>query len=80
MKSEIASKYGQAIFTSNSGNKQQSIIAANVVDFYFAGSKIFQSTIIDRLYHVFAIKSKKVAKFQYIGLDIKKNNENINLG
>ena len=51
----------------------------NVDNFCFAGSEIFQSRVIDRL-HVFAVKSEEVTEFQYIGLDIKKNSENIKLG
>lgn len=76
----IASKYDQAIFTWHFGNKLQGIIAAHVDDFCFAGSEIFQSRVIDRLRHVFAVKTEETAEFQYIGLDIKKNNENIKLG
>ena len=57
----------------------QGIIAAHVDDFCFTGSEIFQSRVIDRLHHVFAVKSE-VPEFQYIGLDIKKNSENIKLG
>ena len=52
----------------------------HVDDFCFAGSEIFQSRVIDRLCHVFSVKSEEVAEFQCIGLDIKKNSENIKLG
>ena len=77
---DVPSKYNQAIFTWHSGNKVQGIIAAHADEFCFAGSEIFQSRVIDRLCHVFAVKSEEVAEFQYIGLDIKKNNEDIKLG
>ena len=80
MKSEVVPlKYHQAIFTWHSGNKLQGMIAAHVDDFCFARSEIFQKRVIDRLRHVFAVKSEEVAEFQYIGLDKKKNSENIKL-
>ena len=66
----VTSKYDQAIFTWHSGNKPQGIIEAHVDDFCFGGSEIFQSRVIDRLHHVFAVKSEDIAEFQYVGLDI----------
>ena len=35
---------------------------------------------MDRLHHLFKIKSEEVAEFQYIGLNIKKNRDNVKLG
>ena len=42
-------------------------------DFCFAGSKAFEYEVINELRKLFKIKSEEVAKFQYIGLEIKKN-------
>ena len=73
----VALKYDQAIFTWYFRNKLQGIIAVHVDDFCFLGSQIFQTRVIDRLQLVFAVKFEEVAEFQYIGLNIKKNGENI---
>ena len=66
------SKYDQAIFTWHFKNKLQGIIATHVDDFCFAGSEAFEYQVINELRKVFKIKSEEVAKFQYIGLEIKK--------
>lgn len=76
----IASKYDQAIFTWHFENKLQGIIATHVDDFCFAGSEIFHRKVIDKIHQIFAVKSEETAEFQYIGLDIKQNRENIKLG
>lgn len=76
----VVSKYDQAIFTWNFGNKLHGIIATHVDDFCFAGSEIFQSRVMDRIRHLFRIKSEEVAEFQYIGLSIKKTGNDVKLG
>ena len=76
----VVSKYDQAIFTWYFGNKLHYIIATHVDDFFFAGSEIFQTRVMDRLRRLFKIKSEEVAEFQYIGLNIKKNRDNVKLG
>ena len=75
----VVSKYDQAIFTWYFGNQLHGIIATCVNDFCFAGSEIFQTRVMDRLRHLFKIKSEEVAEFQYIGLNIKKNRDNVKL-
>ena len=75
-----ASKYDQAIFIWCFGNKLSSVIVAYVDNFCFEESEIFQTRIINSFHHVFVVKCEEVAKFQYIGLDIKNNGENIKLG
>ena len=35
---------------------------------------------MDRLHRLFKIKSEEVPEFQYIGLNIKKNRDNVKLG
>ena len=80
LKSEaVVSKYDQAIFTYYFGNKLHGIIA-NVDNFRFAGLEIFQTRVMDRLHCLFKIKSEEVAEFQYIGLNQKKNRDNVKLG
>ena len=75
----VVSKYDQAIFTWYFGNKLHGIIATHVDDFCFAGS-IFQMRVMDRHRRLFKIKFEEVAEFQYIGLNIKKNRDNVKLG
>ena len=74
----VVSKYDQAIFTWNFGNKLHGIIATHGDDFCFAESEIFQTRVMDRLCRLFKIKSEEVAVFQYIELNIKKNSLTIN--
>ena len=76
----IVSQYDQAIFTWYFGNKLHGIIATRVNDFCFTGWEIFQTRVMDRLRRFFRIKSEEVAEFQYIGLNIKKNRDNVKLG
>ena len=57
----VVSKYDQAIFTWYFGNKLHGRIATHVDDFYFAGSEIFQTRVMDRLRRLFKIKSEEVA-------------------
>ena len=56
------------------------IIATHVNDFCFEGLEIFLTRVMDRLRWLSKIKSEEVAKFQYIGLNIKKNRDNVKLG
>ena len=72
------SKYDQAIFTWHFKNKLQGIIATH--DFCFVGSEAFEYQVINELRKLFKIKSEEVAKFQYIGLEIKKSDSNIKIG
>ena len=76
----VVSKYDQAMFTWYFQNKLHGIITTHVDDFCFTGSEILQTRVMDRLCHLFKIKSKEVAEFQYIGLNIKKNRDNVKLG
>ena len=76
----IVSKYDQAIFTWCFGDKLHGIIVTHVDDFCFAGSEIFQANFIERLRHLFKIKSEEVSEFQYIGLSIKESKDNIKIG
>ena len=76
----VVSKYDQAIFIWYFGNKLHGIITTHVDDFCFAGLEIFQIIVIDRLHRLFKIQSEEVAEFQYIGLNIKKNRDNVRLG
>ena len=76
----VVSKYDQAIFTWYFGNKLHGIIAIHVNDFCYAESEIFQTRVMDRLCHLFKIKSKEVAEFLYTGLNIKKNRDYVKLG
>ena len=75
----VVSKYDQAIFTWYFRNKLYGIIATHVDDFCFSESDIFQTRDMDRLRHLFKIKSEEVAEFQYIELNIKKNRDNVKL-
>ena len=76
----VVSKYDQAIFTWYFGNKLHGIIATHVDDFCFAGSEILQTKVMDRFRCLFKIKSEEIAGFLYIGLDVKKNRDNVKLG
>ena len=76
----LVSKYDQAIFTWYFRNKLHGIIATYVNDFCFARLEIFQTRMMDRLHRLFKIKSEEVAEFKYIGLNTKKNRDNVNLG
>ena len=69
------------MFTWYFGNKLHGIIATHVSDFFcFAGLEIFQTRVMDRLHRLFKTKSEEVAEFKYIGLNIKKNRDNVKLG
>ena len=76
----VVSKYDQAIFTWYFGDKLQGIIVTHVDDFCFAVSEIFQAKVIERLCHLFKIKSEEVSEFQYIGLSIKESKDIIKIG
>ena len=76
----VVSKYDQAIFTWYFGDKLHGIIVFHIDDFFFAGSQIFQAKVIERLCHLFKIKSEEVSEFQYIGLSIKESKDNIKIG
>ena len=41
---------------------------------------MFENKVINSIRTLFRVKSEEVAKFQYIGLEIKKSNENIRIG
>ena len=76
----VSSKYNQAIFTWYFENKLHGIIAVHVDDFCFGGSKIFQTSVIDKLHKIFKVKSEEVAEFKYVGLEVKQNGDSIRLG
>ena len=60
--------------------KLHGIIATHVDDFCFAGSKVFQASVIDKIYKIFKVKSEEVNEFRYLGLDVKKKGGEIILG
>ena len=76
----VSSKYDEAIFTWYCENKLHGIITIHVDDFCFGGSKIFQTSVIDKLHKIFKVKSEDIAEFKYVGLEVKQNGENIRLG
>ena len=76
----VVSKYDLAILTWYFGDKLHGIIVTHVDDFCFAGLEIFQAKVIKRLCHLFKIKSEEISEFQYIGLGIKENKDNIKIG
>ena len=59
------------LFSTNNSIQHYSIVCVN-----FAGSEIFQAKVIERLRHLFKIKSEKVSEFQYIRLSIKESKDN----
>ena len=73
------SKYDQAILTWDFENKLQGIIATHVDDFCFVRSETFENKVINRIHTLFRVKTEEDAKFQYIGLEIKKSNENLRI-
>ena len=75
-----SSKYDEAIFTWYYQNKLHGIITIHVDDFCFGGSKIFQTSVIDKLRKIFKVKSEDIAEFKYLGLEVKQNGGNIRLG
>ena len=85
MKIEVDdSKYDHEIFPWYFGNKLLGIIVAYIDDFCFSKSEIFETRVINRIGHVFTVKSEEVSEFQSIGLDIKRrvrilNSERINI-
>ena len=76
----VVSKYDQTTFTWYFGNKLHGIIATHIDDFCFAVLEIFQTRVMERLRRLFEIKSEEVTEFQYIGLNIKKNKDNVKFG
>ena len=76
----VPSKLDEAIFTWYCGNKLHGIIATHVDDLCFAGSKMFYTSIIDKITKVFKINTEEVADFKYIGLEVKKCGDTIKLG
>ena len=75
----VVSKYDQTIFTWYFGNKLYGIITSHVDDFALQGQRSSKPDM-DRLFRLFKIKSEEFAEFQYIGLNIKKNRDNVKLG
>ena len=57
----VVSKYDQAIFTWYFGDKLHGIIVTHVDDFCFAGLETFQAKVIERLRHLFKIKSEEIS-------------------
>ena len=76
----VASKLDEAIYTWHFEGKLHGIIATHVDDFCFAGSKVFQASVIDKIYKIFKVKSEEVNEFRYLGLDVKKKGGEIILG
>ena len=76
----VASKLDEAIYTWHFEGKLHGIIATHVDDFCFAGSKMFQTSVIDKIYKIFKVKSEEVNEFRYLGLDVKKKRGEITLG
>ena len=76
----VAFKLDEAIYTWHFEGKLHGIIATHVDDFCFAGSKMFQTSVIDKIYKIFKVKSEEVNEFRYLGLDVKKKRGEITLG
>ena len=76
----VPSKYDQAIFSWYFNGKLHGIITTHVDDFCFGGSKIFHTSVMDRIRRVFKVKCEESANFKYIGLDVKKISDSIRIG
>ena len=67
------SKHDEALFTwhpTNSNTLLHGMILTHVDDFCWAGSKLFETCVIDGIRKSFKVKSEEHVNFRYVGLDI----------
>ena len=63
-------KFDQAVFTWYDRNKLKGIISTHVDDFLWAGTPLFEETVIEAIRKMFNVKYECVGNFKYLGLDI----------
>ena len=67
-------KFDQALFFHNGVNNDlDGIICIHVDDFLWAGSKAFESKVIQSISTQFKVGSTASCAFKYIGINIEKN-------
>ena len=76
----VPSKHDQAIYSWYFNGRLHGIITTHVDDFFFAGSKIFHTNVMDKVRKVFKVKCEHSADFRYIGLNVKMVNDKIRIG
>ena len=64
------SSHDEAVFTLHCEGSLQGVVSTHVDDFCWAGTKYFESNVIQAIRQVFEVKSEERHAFRYLGLDI----------
>ena len=73
------SSYNQAIFTWFYNGKILGIISTHVDDFCWYGTKMFRTSVIDKIKSKFVVKSEESLDFNYLGLNISQKENGISV-
>ena len=73
------SVHDEAIFTFSHEKQLQGIISTHVDDFFWAGTKFFEMSVISGIRKVFNVKSEEKGSFRYLGLQLSQNSSGIKL-
>ena len=69
-KNAVKSKYDNALFFWRVDGKLEGLIGCHVDDFYFCGSQLFHTTIIDHIRDKFNISQECLSSMLYTGIEI----------
>ena len=73
------SVFDQAIFTWHNAGKLAGIICCHVDDFCWGGTPDFEKHIVDRIRHVFSVKTEESLQFPYLGLEVHQKDGKIDI-
>ena len=71
------SKYDKALFLWQMKGQVDGILLVHVDDFLWAGSEMFENSIISQLKGIFKISKEDTKAFRYLGIDLKQENDKI---
>ena len=71
------SKYDEAIFFWRHDNDLHGILCSYEDDFFWGGSQLFKTKVIEAIKRRFQISQEESNAFTYVGLEIKDNKEGI---
>ena len=69
----VKSRYDDTMFYWHKENTLQ----ANVDDFYWAGTKLFQNMVINHIQNAFTVSKEELQTFKHLGLSISQTNDDI---
>ena len=75
----MVSLYDNALFYLREGSHLQGLICSHVDDFFFNGSQLFHTKVIDHIRTTFSLSKEFFNQMSFIGIEISQNTDKANV-